>query len=253
MRYIVIAMLLCALAAAPAPAAAGIFSPPWAGQAGTTHEEWGFSTNANPPAAEAVSNAYGAPSASIVLGPYNSGWYSGHFVFGSMQGFWDLGSAGTVTCQIPNRPLPSGYTVVWVQTTYFVDISAAPTVTVTGGTALTGIPQPVMVAEAMSGAWYTAVSKWRIAPSVPSVTVTITSSAAWGSLVDNVEIDTAMPIPGDANLDCVVNILDLLFIRSKLGQNPASGDNWSADANGDGRINILDLIVTRSNLTKKCQ
>ena len=70
---------------APALAAAGIFSPPWAGQAGTTHEEWVFPTNADPPVAENVSNPYGTPSASIVLGPYNSGWYDEHFVFGSRR------------------------------------------------------------------------------------------------------------------------------------------------------------------------
>ena len=60
------------------------------------------------------------------------------------------------------------------------------------------------------------------------------------------------PIPGDANLDCTVNILDLLFIRGRLNQNVGSGDNWQADATGDGRINILDLIAVRNKLNTAC-
>ncbi|HUW32503.1 MAG TPA: dockerin type I domain-containing protein [Planctomycetota bacterium] len=70
---------------------------------------------------------------------------------------------------------------------------------------------------------------------------------------DSVRIfEKSLYIPGDANLDCTVNILDLIFIRNKLGQSPSTGDNWSADLNHDDRINILDLIATRTELGKKC-
>jgi len=61
------------------------------------------------------------------------------------------------------------------------------------------------------------------------------------------------PIPGDATLNCVVNVLDLIQIRSKLGQNPSQGSNWRFDVNEDGRINILDLIFTRNRLNNQCQ
>ena len=61
------------------------------------------------------------------------------------------------------------------------------------------------------------------------------------------------PIPGDANLDCKVDILDLLLIRSKLGLQPADADNWKADATQDGRINILDLIAVRNSLNMRCE
>ena len=56
---------------------------------------------------------------------------------------------------------------------------------------------------------------------------------------------------GDVNLDRVVNMLDLIFIRSRLAQDPATGDNWQADVNGDGRINVLDLIVVRNHLSSR--
>jgi len=60
------------------------------------------------------------------------------------------------------------------------------------------------------------------------------------------------PIPGDANGDCKVNILDLIYVRNRLNQNPDTGDNYMADVNEDGRINILDLIYVRNRLNTKC-
>jgi len=60
------------------------------------------------------------------------------------------------------------------------------------------------------------------------------------------------PIDGDANMDCRVNILDLIFIRNKLNQDAATGDNWKADVNEDTRINILDLIFVRNKLNTQC-
>ena len=60
------------------------------------------------------------------------------------------------------------------------------------------------------------------------------------------------PIPGDSNMDCRVNILDLIFIRNRLNTDVTSGDNWQADVNEDGRINILDLIFTRNALGTQC-
>jgi len=60
------------------------------------------------------------------------------------------------------------------------------------------------------------------------------------------------PIPADTNGDCRVNILDLIFIRNKLSQPVAVGDNWKADVNQDTRINILDLIFVRNKLNTQC-
>ena len=61
------------------------------------------------------------------------------------------------------------------------------------------------------------------------------------------------PIPGDVDGNCRVNILDLITIRNRLGQNPSTGDNWIADVNRDGNINILDLIAVRNSLNSVCK
>ena len=54
---------------------------------------------------------------------------------------------------------------------------------------------------------------------------------------------------GDVNRDCLVNILDLIAIRNKLGA-PATGN--PADVTGDGKIDILDLIAARDKIGHRC-
>ena len=47
-------------------------------------------------------------------------------------------------------------------------------------------------------------------------------------------------------------MLDLIFVRNRLGNDPATGDNWQADINQDGCINVLDLIRTRNVMGAQC-
>jgi hypothetical protein len=49
-----------------------------------------------------------------------------------------------------------------------------------------------------------------------------------------------------------VNILDLIFVRNRLGADVSSGDNWQGDVNQDGKVNILDLIYVRNRLGNQC-
>jgi hypothetical protein len=54
------------------------------------------------------------------------------------------------------------------------------------------------------------------------------------------------PLPSaDANYDLKINILDMIFVRNRLGQDPESGDNWKADVHPDGSIDILDMLLVR--------
>ena len=53
------------------------------------------------------------------------------------------------------------------------------------------------------------------------------------------------PIPQDVNGDDVVNILDLVFVASALGD---EGQGLVADVNGDGVVNILDLVMVAGAL-----
>ena len=58
-------------------------------------------------------------------------------------------------------------------------------------------------------------------------------------------------LPGDANFSGVVNILDLIFIRNRMGKDVNLSDNRWADVNGDNTVNILDLVFTRNNMGRR--
>jgi len=68
----------------------------------------------------------------------------------------------------------------------------------------------------------------------------------------DITVEAVYDLLGDANGDCRVNILDMIFVRNRLGQNVNTGDNWRADVNLDGWINILDLIFVRNWLYTTC-
>ena len=65
-------------------------------------------------------------------------------------------------------------------------------------------------------------------------------------------IEVKVDIMGDANGDCNVDILDLVFVRNKLGRDINILDNRKADVNGDGRIDILDFVFVRNHLGETC-
>jgi hypothetical protein len=152
----------------------------------------------------------------------------------------------------------------------YVDAGSALEITATGGDPVTvelhtvsaeGLPAPLPVFD------NTANYSWAIAR----------ADAITGLTVDNVVVDATMfqnalgikklsvrvmgdelklvfgsALDGDVNGDCKVNILDLIFIRNRLNQDPGTADNWKADVNGDDKINILDLIYVRNRLNTKC-
>jgi len=249
------------LLSAGAAASGAAFDPPsWAGSPGSAHQEWEFATNASPPIATAVTNVYGTPSATVTVGPFNSGWWDcAPDVFGSQQGFWDLGAVGTFVATVPNDTAHLEYKEVWVQVTYLKDVVfLPPTVTVDGAAAYGPAITPVVIETAGTATWCVGLTKWRITPNPSSERITLTAGVLFGAVIDKVVIDTyaygtkVHPIPGDADLNCTVNLLDLLFVRNRLTQSPSSGDNWSADVNGDGNINLLDLLFVRDRLNNHC-
>jgi len=82
-------------------------------------------------------------------------------------------------------------------------------------------------------------------------TVIITSNAT--------ELEVTWPdrptwqIPGDANLDCKVDLLDLVFVRNRLFTDVEEGNNWQADVNEDDSIDLEDLITVRNLLGTECE
>jgi len=57
-------------------------------------------------------------------------------------------------------------------------------------------------------------------------------------------VSVAGLVPGDANLDRIVNLDDFAILRNNFG----TGDTWAeADFNGDGAVNLDDFTILRNN------
>ncbi len=63
-------------------------------------------------------------------------------------------------------------------------------------------------------------------------------------IIENAEITEPSIGPWDVNRDGNVNILDLTFVASHIGNDNAPSE---ADVNGDGTVNILDLTLVARN------
>ena len=60
-------------------------------------------------------------------------------------------------------------------------------------------------------------------------------------------------LSGDVNLDCHVDVLDLVKVGLTFGSNPGQTKyNPRADLNGDGTIDILDLVIVGINFGRTC-
>jgi hypothetical protein len=174
-------------------AASDLFTPCWRGQAGSTVQTWRFDTNANPAQPEAGTNPYGGADATMVVGPFGSGWLNRLSSLGTNTGYWDLGRTGTMTLTIPNRTDAStnSYKDVWVQVTQWQDggiYNEYAAVSIPGATLLGGQRQLVVNGIA-NGGWWLDLTRWRLAPNPVSETILITS-AFNGSVIDQVVVDT---------------------------------------------------------------
>ena len=166
--------------------------PPWRGSAFSTFQDWRFSTSSNPAAAEVLNNPHGNPSAAITVRPYGSGWLNQIPGLGTMTGYWDLGSAGTIQFTVPNPPSIPGASAGWVsvQTTYFEDLMEPPTVDVPGAVKVRADSR-VVEDVPTGGQWLVEQTLWRFAPCPTSVTAMLTSSnSPFGSVVDETVVDT---------------------------------------------------------------
>ena len=184
----------------------------------------------------------------------------------------------------PNNPIfalgPGTFEVRWVQQDSWTEGTGTPSLPTTDGLAWNGKPLVLGADDASLGTFANVgagpadnipisctlglpaalVNDIRdgaqltlfLTPASSAIGFTFNSVNVTGTRVPPSISVTADRVDGDVNLDCKVNILDLIFIRNRINGDVASGDNWQADANGDGLINILDLIYVRNRLNAAC-
>jgi len=204
--------VLCIIVFLPTLANAHVeFEPPWASDEGTTLQEWTFDDDDNPAPPENIRNEYGEAAALITVGDLGEGWLHSLPGLGTQTGLWDLGSGGTIVLEIDNRDEPLPYKEIWLQVTYYMDISQPPIVDVPGATFLGG--ETVIVEESGIGGWYLDLSKWRMEPNPSHETIILTADPSWGAVIDQIVVNTIC-IPEPVSLGLLA-FGSLLFLRKR--------------------------------------
>lgn len=178
------------------PVSADSLPPCWRGQGDSTFQEWNFTTNSNPAAPETSLNTNGTALAAIAKAPAGAGWLNGLFLFGTNQGVWDLGGAGSMSLSVPNSVKPPGYwKLVSVQVYQFRDggiYNRFAAVNVPGATLLgtnTAVATTNVVGPGLTVTWVVHQSLWLIDPS-PAVESIVITAPPNGAAIDRVIVDT---------------------------------------------------------------
>lgn len=167
-----------------------LLGPSWRGEEGTTFQIWDFTTDDQVDVEPSIDqNPYGDPVAQITLGDYSEGWFNQLEGLGDTVDYWDLGSSGTIEIVLPNNPEPNPYKEIWVQVTYYEDLSQAPVIDIPTATYIGGVDHH-LVENVGIGNWYLDLWKFRIEPNPTEETLILTSDAMYGSLIDQIVIDT---------------------------------------------------------------
>jgi len=226
------------------PSGAGaedLFEPPWRGREGSTYQQWTFDDADNPALPEVMDNAYGDAAADITLGWMASGWLEGGAPAYVQQGLWDLGGqGGAIVLEVDNRPVQVPGKQIWVQVTYLQNPSEPPAVSIEQAQLVS--QQTVLVAPDPPSTWQLHQSQWRIEPSSDHEQIVVTADPDWGSVIDQIVVDTYAP-------DCTVDWADLAqFAAQWLDQ----GENLEADLDGDGDVDLMDFATLASLWLQPC-
>lgn len=169
--------------------------PVWRGEPATTLQRWDFTGNSATPSPDVLVNPYGTPSLSVDYNfPFGTGWYNTQAGYGSKQGFWDIAN-GSMSLNIPSVAVPAFYLQIQLQVTYWLDVSQAPTFLLAPSAVQIGPTITTLVEDpAGLGAWYSDLIVWEVTPGPSSQAITLLGNASFGSVIEQVIIDTR-PVP----------------------------------------------------------
>jgi len=159
---------------------------------------WTFSTDDTSCSPDTNVNAATA-SATVQVGDFGSGWTDSlPAVYGSAQGFWDLGLGG-ISMDMPCTLDAQQYAEVIVGVVYWDDISAMPSL-LANGKAPDQVAPPLLVEPGPTGGgWYLTVSSWVIDPSPDTLDIQLTANQDWGSVIDQIDV-TVNIVPEPATI-----------------------------------------------------
>jgi hypothetical protein len=163
--------------------------------AGTTWQEWGFSSAANPASPESSYNPYGKPTAILSVGPgvgvIPMGWYANR---DGREGVW---AAGVLECElyIPNNPVANPSKDIWLEMGFAVALNGG--IEVYSTPPYTGLDFSYEITS-VGDNWKVLTAHWTMVPN-PSEEWICISLTGTGGRLDYVSVDTkcnVVPAPG---------------------------------------------------------
>ncbi len=239
---ILLAIAICA-AWLQSSALADYYDPPpdWSTKPHFTHQQWEFSTSANPAQAEpGYTNAAGAPSVQIGGDAF---WIDdpSAYVATDRRGMWVVGgfTAPTTATQVFLIPNDSALTqkYVWLQFTYFLTGAPGATynteLTTDGGETVSVIAgSEVSYPVDSETNWFYYEKMWDITPPPSSETITANINLPANALfaLDEAAIDTvSIPEPLALCLLAVGGVVYRRATHSELGNHDQQGGNHAVD------------------------
>ena len=192
--------------------------PVYRGLPGSTFQQWDFTGNSTTPSPELLTNPYGTPTLSVDYNPpFGSGWYNTLTGYGTRQGFWDIAN-GSMSLDISSVPVPAFFLQIQLQVTYWKDISQAPTFNLFPSGVQIGPTITTLVEDpAGLGAWYSDLIVWEVTPGPGDEFITLLGNASFGSVIEQVIVDTK-PVPEPATLGLAVLCSGFLLFRWAFGR-----------------------------------
>jgi len=238
-KTLLVLFMLCAMTAS----AHDRFPPVWRGQEGTTYQHWRFDTDDNPAVPEIINNPYGQAAAVVTVGNLGEGWIY-DLGLGTQTGMWDMGGlGGRMVIDVDNRSLAQTWLELWVQIVYYEAISVAPAMDIPGAQRISS--QTILIEnDGALGGWYLDQSVWRMGSNPTHAQIVLVSNPSWGSLVDQVVVDTVSVPAG-----CIVDMDDLARF---CGQWLQTGPGIEFDLNDDSRVDFKDFNIFAQNWLGVC-
>lgn len=157
---------------------------------------WEFGSNVNPAPPDMSPAGGGAIQATIAVGEFASGWFSGSSMFGAAQGIWDLGTSGGSITLSNSTGFAAGADPaqsLTVKVTQYLDgliYSQYAAVSVPGATKVS--ETTVAGGDGSLGGWTQGVTVWRATANAVLNVVSI-SGASGGSVIDRLVVETTTP------------------------------------------------------------
>jgi len=160
-----------------------------------------------------------------------------------LTGLWNIGGlGGSVLLDIPCQSSEFEYTDIRLQVTAYAGITEMPTVNVSG--AVLWSEEVVLVLDDPPGSWNLHQSRWVIYPAQEYEQVILTSNPDWGSIIDQVVVDTI-----SVTADCIVDFDDLVEFSEQWLE---YGSDIKFDLNNSGQVDLKDFSIFAKSWRYPC-